>query len=309
MIFVPLIMPPILELQTFYKAINQASGADKNEIGHFNIFKIEDILLPKRRRATYSRRSFFKISLITGHNKLHYADKCIEVNGTALVFTNPTIPYFWDTISEKQIGYMCIFTEPFFSRFANIKDYPVFQFVDAAAIPLAKKQVPKFIALFSKMYEELQGDYIYKYELIRNVLMEVVHEAQKLQPFSVVIPTGSNAAERITAMFAEILERQFPIELNYQVMKLNTPADFARHLNIHVNHLNKALKEITGHTTSQLINDRILQEARVLLKNTNWTIAEIAFSLGFEEPNHFSAFFKSRVNITANKYRQLNRAC
>lgn len=306
MIFVSLEMPATVELQTFYKSINKASKSDKNEIGHFNIFKIEDMRLPKHRKATYSRRSFFKVTLITGHSKIHYADKCIEVNGSALVFTNPTIPYFWDTVNEKQTGYMCIFTEPFFNRFGNIKDCPVFKSAGTAVIPLIEEQLLKYSALFLKMFDELNGNYNYKYNLLRNLLMEVVHEAQKMQPFSGALSIVSNASERITALFADLLERQFPLELSHQVIKLNSPAAFAVLLNIHVNHLNKALKEITGQTTSQLINDRILQEARVLLKCTNWTIAEIAFSLGFEEPNHFSSFFKSRAKITATKYRQLN---
>jgi len=106
-------------------------------------------------------------------------------------------------------------------------------------------------------------------------------------------------------LFTELLERQFPIELSNQVIKLNSPSAFAGQLNIHVNHLNKALKEITGKTTSQLINERVLQEAKVLLKSTNLAIAEIAWSLGFEEPNHFSSFFKSRAKITPKKFRQL----
>lgn len=300
-------MTPIVELQTFYKKINKISNPEaKNEIGHFNVFKIEDILLPKKhRKVSYTRRSFFKISLITGHSRIHYADKCIEVNGTAIVFTNPTIHYFWDTVSQKQIGFMCIFTEPFFNRFGNIKDYPVFHFMDAAVIPLTKKQRPQFTELFSAMYTELQGSYIYKYDLIRNLLMQVIHAAQKTRPSSTSLSIGSNASERITSLFTELLERQFPIELNYQVIKLNSPSAFANQLSIHVNHLNKALKEITGQTTSKWIGDRILQEARVLLKSTNWTIAEIAYSLCFEEPNHFSSFFKGRAKITAKKYREI----
>jgi len=299
-------MSSILELHTFYKAINQAAEPDKNEVGHFNMFRIEDIPLTRPRKANYNRRSFYKVSLITGHNKIHYADKCIEVNGTALIFTNPTIPYFWDTVSDKQEGYMCIFTEPFFNRFGNVKDYPVFQFIDAAVMLLSEEQAAQYTALFSKMYAELQGSYIYKYDLLRNLLMEVVHEAQKMQPATGALSVGSNAAERISAMFAELLERQFPIGLHYQVMQLRSPSAFAKNLNVHVNHLNKALKEITGHTTSQLINDRLLQEARVLLKSTNWTIAEIAYSLGFEEPNHFSGFFKTHAAMTPKEYRQLN---
>jgi AraC family transcriptional activator of pobA len=304
LISVSLIMSEFVELKTFYENINQASEPVKNEIGHFNIFRVEDLLLPKHKKATYSRRDFFKISLITGHNKIHYADKSIEVQGSALVFTNPTIPYFWERISEKQTGYVCIFTEAFFNRYGHIKDYPVFQFADAAVIPLSATDEPGFNELFLRMSNELQSDYIYKYDLLRNLLMEVIHGAQKMQPAIGSMAAGSNASERITALFVELLERQFPIELSDQVIKLNSPSAFAGKLNIHVNHLNKALKEITGQTTSQLISERLLQEAKVLLKSTNWTISEIAWSLGFEEPNHFSSFFKSRAKITPVKFRQ-----
>lgn len=296
-------MHEIIELETFYNTI-QAAGPVKNEVGHFNIFKVEDILLPKRKQVTYSRRDFFKVSLVTGHSKIHYADKCIEVPESVLVFTNPMIPYHWERISEKHSGYICIFTEAFFSRFGNIKEYPVFQLTDAAVIPLTASEVPEYTALFSRMFTELQSDYIYKYDLLRNLLMEIVHRAQKMQP-AVGNPTiGSNASERIAALFTELLERQFPIELSNQIIMLNSPSAFAGQLNIHVNHLNKALKEITGKTTTQLINERLLQEAKVLLKSTNWTIAEIAWSLGFEEPNHFSGFFKNRAKITPMKFRQ-----
>jgi AraC family transcriptional activator of pobA len=297
-------MTKIVELKTFYKHINQASVPVENEIGHFNIFKVEDLLLKDHKQATYSRRSFFKVSLVTGHSKIHYADQCMEVFDSVLVFTNPMIPYFWERVSEKHSGYVCIFTEAFFSRFGNIRDYPVFQFNDAAVIPLTASDAPRFNELFLRMYDELHSDYVYKYDLLRNLLMEIVHTAQKMQPALGNAQNGSNASERITSLFAELLERQFPIELNNQIIKLNSPSAFAGQLNIHVNHLNKALKEITGQTTSQLINERLLQEAKILLRNTNWSIAEIAWGLGFEEPNHFSSFFKSRVKITPNNFRK-----
>ncbi|WCT09858.1 helix-turn-helix domain-containing protein [Mucilaginibacter jinjuensis] len=297
-------MSSVIGYQSFYKHISREPELVNNEIGHFNIFKIEDMLLPKHKQVSYSRRNFYKISLVTGHSKIHYADQCIEVNGTVLVFTNPMVPYLWERVTEKQSGYICIFTEAFFSRFGNIKDYPVFQSVDNAVIPLAELEVNNFTDLFSRMFDELQSDYVYKYDLLRNLLMSLIHDAQKMKPATGNSATGSNAAERITSIFAELLERQFPIEYSNQVMQLSSPSAFAKQLNVHVNHLNKALKEITGQTTTQLINERILQEAKVLLKSTNWSIAEIAWSLGFEEPNHFSSFFKSRTKTTPVKFRQ-----
>lgn len=297
-------MAQFVELQTFYKHINQAAAPVENEIGHFNIFKVEDLLLPKHKQVSYSRRNFYKVSLVTGRSKIHYADQTIDVAENVLVFTNPMIPFFWERVGEHHSGYVCIFTEAFFSRFGSVKDYPVFQSADTAVIPLTAEATQQFSELFARMFNELHGDYVYKYDLLRNLLMESIHAALKMQPAIGNHIVSANASERITGLFAELLERQFPIEMSSQVMLLKSPSDFAGQLNIHVNHLNKALKEMTGQTTSQLINARLLQEAKVLLKSTNWTINEIAWSLGFEEPNHFSSFFKTRVKITPKQFRQ-----
>ncbi|KGO94161.1 helix-turn-helix domain-containing protein [Flavobacterium subsaxonicum] len=295
----------VVQLKTFYNYFpDQDPKTIPNEIGHFNIFDIAGILAPKSKQVTYSRRSFYKVSLIEGHSKIHYADQCIEIKGHTLVFTNPMVPYFWERISEKHTGYLCVFTEDFFSRFGSINQYPVFQGADTAIIPLSDDKAEIFNTLFARMFEELQSNYTYKYDLLRNLLMEVIHGAQKMQPAIGTQTFTHNAAERITSLFVELLERQFPIELNNQAIKINSASAFAAQLNIHVNHLNKALKEITGKTTTQLINERILQEAKILLKSTNWNIAEIGWCLGFKESNHFSNFFKSRVKTAALKYRQ-----
>jgi len=49
---------------------------------------------------------------------------------------------------------------------------------------------------------------------------------------------------------------------------------------VHVNHLNRAVKATTAKTTSEIISERILQEAKILLKQSEWSISEISFSLG-----------------------------
>lgn len=294
----------IVELDTFYKHFPEK---DKEEapthIGNFNIFKIEDILTPRGSKLSYSRRVFYKISLVVGHSKIHYADQCIEVKGSVLVFTNPMAPYFWERISDEQSGFLCVFTEDFFNRFENLKDYPVFQDAANAIIPVNETEAPYFVALFEKMIAELKGDYTFKYDLLRNQLTELIHSAQKLKPAVGEPHTSGNAADRTTHIFKELLERQFPIDFSSQVMQLRSAADFAGQLNLHVNHLNKCVREITGRTTSQLISERILQEAKILLKSTDWNIAEIAWSLAFKEPNHFSAFFKSHSGLSPAKFR------
>ena len=299
-------MTKFIELNALYKTLPGHSRENYiSDMGHFNIIKVEDLVVNgKIVRTGYSRRSFFKVSLVEGNCIVHYAERSITIPQYGLVFTNPVVPYKWEIVSKKQQGYVCVFTEDFFNRFSNIKDYPVFSSAENAVILLDKNKFSNFKALFQKMESELHTDYAYKYDFLRNLLMETIHEAQKMNPETGIAVTTSNASERIFVLFSDLLERQFTIEDISDTIELRTPSDFAAKLNLHVNHLNKALKTHTGQTTSDFIKSRILQESKILLKSTNWTIAEIARSLGFEESNHFSSFFRNNTKTTPGAFRK-----
>ena len=152
------------------------------------------------------------------------------------------------------------------------------------------------------MDAELSSDYAYKYDLLRNYVLELIHTGQKLKPMKST-PHGTNAASRISSLFIELLERQFPVEHVEQVIQLKTPLEFAKTLGVHINHLNKVLKETTGRSTTDIINGRIVEEARILLKQTQWNISEIAYALGFDEVAHFSNFFKKHTTLSPLKFR------
>ncbi|WP_407491464.1 helix-turn-helix domain-containing protein [Elizabethkingia meningoseptica] len=86
-------------------------------------------------------------------------------------------------------------------------------------------------------------------------------------------------------------------------LKLKSAVDYAQNLNVHVNSLNRALKTVTGKTTSELIADRLVQEAKALLSYTDWNINEIAFCLGFDDSAYFTNFFKKKVQLSPVAYR------
>lgn len=301
-------MSDFVNLNRLYDQLPGTPPIENNAgTGHFDIIKVEDLISNgKPKHTNYSRRSFFKVSLVQGDCIVHYADKSIAVKGYGLVFTNPVVPYKWEIVTQEQQGYVCVFTESFFNRFALVKEYPVFSNASNAVVPLNAVTFKKFRQLFAKMETELQSDYAHKYDYLRNLLMEVIHEAQKLQPETGIVVNPSNAAERLSLLFNDLLDRQYTIVTTEDVALLKSPSDFSERLNVHVNHLNKALKKATGQTTSQLIKERIINEAKVLLKTTNWTIAEIARCLGFEEPNHLSVFFKENTATTPSDFRNSN---
>jgi len=275
----------------------------KKEIGHFNVFVLDEFMGCRAKPIPYSRRDYFKISLIIGKNRVHYADKVVEIEKQVLFFANPQVPYNWEELEEQQTGFFCVFTEAFFHQFGNLKDYPVFKPNGSPVFAIDDDQLEKIKSIFQQMIVEINSDYTYKYDVLRNLVFELIHSALKMQPANISVTQHSNASSRISSLFLELLERQFPIENSRQRFSLRSAADFAEQLTVHVNHLNRALKETTQKTTSEIITERILQEAKILLKHTDWNISEIAYSLGFEEPTHFNNFFKKNIQLTPTQFR------
>ncbi|KFF06646.1 helix-turn-helix domain-containing protein [Flavobacterium reichenbachii] len=291
-------------LEDFYTIkVNGMPENLRKEIGHFNVFKLDDFVGNTCKPFPYTRKDFYKISLIIGKNKVHYADKIVEIEDQALFFANPQIPYNWEQIDENQTGFFCIFTDAFFSQYGHLKEYPLFQPGGNPIVPISRELAESLKVVYLKMFDEINSDYAFKYDVLRNLVFEIIHLALKTQTVTTSLYSKSNATIRISSLFLELLERQFPIESISQQVNFRSPSDYASQLNVHVNHLNKALKETTGKTTSQIISERIVQEAMILLKQTNWNINEIAWCLGFEELSHFINFFKKNVQVSPKTYR------
>ncbi len=298
-------MQSIETIEEFYqRKISWIPENLRNEIGHFNVFKVVPVAPGQSSQVPYKRRDFFKITLMVGPNKVQYADKVIEVQKQALVFSNPFIPYKWEDLSKIESGYFCIFNQHFFHQFGNLNQYSVFQPGGEHLFELTDEQVTQVRTIFEKMFEEIGSDYIHKYDVLRNMVFELLHFAMKMQASTRFDKQHINASQRISTMFMELLERQFPIEENHPKVNLRTASDFARQLNIHVNHLNRAIRETTDKTTSQIIAERVLQEAKILLKHSQWNVTEIAYALGFTELTHFNNFFKKQVGTSPLKFRK-----
>lgn len=303
-------------LDDFYREMARKSGLDmesilpkglQREIGHFNVFDIAQTIQQVKLtfQMPYNRRKYYKISLIRGKNRAEYADKMIRIKSNALLFATPKVPYHWIPEDTEQSGSFCVFTEDFFSKDRSrsfLEDLPIFRPGTIPLFEIDDALADEIEVLFSKVRKEIESDYIFKYDLIRNYVLEIIHYGQKLQPASKLSASG-DASQRVVSLFIELLERQFPIESPEQRLQMKTAKDYADRLSVHVNHLNKKLKESTGKTTTEIINERIVQEAKILLRQTRWNVSEISYALGFEEVAHFSNFFKKKTALTPMGFR------
>ncbi|MFV8367370.1 helix-turn-helix domain-containing protein [Flavobacterium sp. XS1P27] len=268
----------------------------------FKAFQIEADCSDTR---TYSRKDFYKICLTTGKSKIHYSDKSFEQEGTILFFGNPHIPYSWETISTTYVGYTILFSAEFFKNSERSESLQQSSFFKIGGTPILKittEQRDFLNTVFQKIISEQESDYTHKDELIRNYISLIIHESLKMEP-SENYEQNKNASYRLSSVFLELLERQFPIETTQNPLKLKTAQHYAQHLNVHINYLNRVVKEITGKSTTSHITERIITEAKALLQHTDWSISEIAYALGFEYPTYFNNFFKKITGTNPKSFR------
>ena len=304
-----------LPLEELYDKLAPSVGASgtllppgiQHEVGHFNVFSVADLMRGYHTKPpmTFDRRAFYKISLVRGRSRVEYADKVVDIAQHALWFATSQVPYRWLPQDEVQTGYFCIFTEEFLlpaKGRTGLDELPIFQPGGQPVLMVTDDEYVAVNTIFEKMKGEITSNYAYKYDLLRAYLLELIHVGQKLQP-APVLAASHTASARVTALFAELLERQFPLATPQQQVRLRTAKDYADQLALHVNHLNRVLKETTGRTTTELIGTRVTQEAKMLLKQTNWTVSEISDSLGFADVAHFCNFFKRQTGVVPGALR------
>ena len=229
----------MISVDDFYQQLTTASDDHdlrrllpddiNREIGHVNVFDVAELMERFKRRPVmpYNRRAYYKISLNTGQSRAEYADKVIEMGPHSLLFASPNVPYTWYPTAPEQSGCFCIFTAEFLARTPSgiqLDELPIFSPGGYPVFQLTDRQADELTGLFQKMQQELASDYAYKYDLLRAYVLELIHYGQKLQP-ATALYTDHSAAARVSSLFVELLERQFPIESPRQRLALRTAKD------------------------------------------------------------------------------------
>lgn len=259
-------------------------------------FKVYEQAGPVPPTLVQGRRDYYKIVLVTdGDLTITCGAGTVEASAPFLFLANPHVPH---TVASCSAGggtrLICLFTEAFFrgrERAALLRRSPLTQPDAVPVVPLSPEQAGFLAGLYRQMLGVYDGEYAGRSALLTTALELLLHEVARWQPAAAPAPP-KNAATRLADLFLALLERQFPIESTAKPLQARTAQDFAGSLAVHVNYLNRAVKEATGKPTSVHIAERVAAEAQALLQHTNWSVADIAYSLGFAYPTYFNNFFK-----------------
>ncbi|HVU94409.1 MAG TPA: helix-turn-helix domain-containing protein [Puia sp.] len=251
----------------------------------------------------FNRNGLYKIWLIHNPCRLFINDEIIVCQRPVLFFANPLVSYAYDSLQDQRSGYWCVFTKEFLAThdpFGRMRNYPALAPAHAMLVFPEPEQLAAISILFRQLTAAIDAPFTFRNEMIVNYIQALLFEGMKTDQFP---PPQPDAATRITRQFLQLLQSQFPIHSPERPMPLQKPGDFARRLSIQVNHLNATIRTTTGQTTTQHIANSKIAEAKSLLRHSDWTIAAIGESLGFNYPNHFNRFFKQNTGSTPLQYR------
>ncbi|QMU26826.1 AraC family transcriptional regulator [Adhaeribacter radiodurans] len=284
---------PLYNIQDFEK-----TGISKKPDFYLNRF--EKHLQEHAFIQTPHKHDFFIILLITQGTGTHTIDfKTYPVAPQTAFFLSPGQVHAWQ-LSADSAGYILFFNLDFYRLQPDqleVYRYPFFNMLlNRPLLALPNEHLLPTTTIIESMEQEyLQSDYKWQ-EVVRNYLTILLIRLHRAYLEQQPDPDVANASQSLWQQLDTFLEKHF---------KEHQPVSFyAEKLNITEKQLNEASKNTFGKTTSSLIQDRIILEARRLLIHSPLTITQIAAELGYFDNSYFGRFFKKHTGKTPEQFRQ-----
>jgi AraC family transcriptional regulator, transcriptional activator of pobA len=253
--------------------------------------------------ATYKppyRKDFYFISFITnaGTTKISFDTQDATALNTFLVFQSPGLLYSYQRSPTAQ-GYVIYFKKECFSFFKPSfeKEFPFFDILHTNLYKLNNQQYQALQPQFADVFASYQTETDSQHTITAIKLLALLYQLKNYTQLHNQWEEGFTAPQ-------QILCKKFIQLVNNFYIEKRTVEEYAQALHITANHLSQVVKEVTNKNALTFINDRLLEEAKSLVKYATLSIAEIAHQLEFTDPANFGKFFKKHTGQTPVAYRK-----
>ncbi len=177
--------------------------------------------------------------------------------------------------------------------------YPFFEFGNPQVFSLEEVEFQQIHALFLAMDKEYHSLAWQRATMIRLIINQILIIANRRY-----LALAESFTERQTN--DSDLIRRFKKALESQYSRHISVAELAEQLFVSPKYLSEAVKRYLGCTPSDIIQSRIILQAKYYLCRTSMTVAEIALTLNFEDQSYFTRFFRKHTLQTPTEFRQTN---
>lgn len=275
------------------------SGGDES----FRIYRIQDVIRYLKFPLPLQRSNYYEILFVSAgaRSSRHCGLKQYDIKPGQLFFKAAGQISSGDIYDADIEGYFCLLEGDFLSKNgasnSAISSFSFFKYGYNPLVDLTVAENGKFNDLFHAMHTILTGSN--NKQLLAaymNVLMleaSILHQKQE----NVANPANISSHEQLSSKFLDLINEHY--------LKKQQVNEYAEMLHVTPNYLNKAVKQVTGKTALEQIHEMLILEAKILLKQNEMNVSEIADYLNFENPSYFTRLFKKRTGHTPLDYRKM----
>jgi AraC family transcriptional regulator, transcriptional activator of pobA len=259
-----------------------------------------------------NRRDFYKVLITTeGIGVFTMGLNTYYIDEPTILFIHPNDIISWKNLTEGQgAGYYVLFKKSYIDEHqqlkATIDKHSLFTDKSKSVIRLNDSDVPSLTRHFAHMREEELSGNPLRDEAMQAHLQLLIIDSIRVAHF--LKPDNVSEEYKHVHEFFNLLEKETSSINIGSPIRIRTAKEFAASLSVHPNHLNALLKKHTGQNVSTHIKSKLLEQTKVLLLQTDWSLQDIAYSIGFTEQPNFNLFFKKNTGITPAEFRKGRQA-
>lgn len=291
------VLNSVSEMHTFLKI----KGPSHPLVSVVNFADIERLSSEENQTFVYN---FYAIYLKKNFDgTIKYGQQYYDYNNGIMTFFAPKQKLTVEAGNASKIeGWMLVFHPDFLQNYEvgkRIKEYGFFSYAANEALHLSDKEVSIISGLVNNLQQEIEA-------MIDNYTQDVVVSHIELllnycnRFYNRQFITRKKASNDLFLKFEALLTAHFQNEIS----DLPSVQYFAEKLLVSPHYLNDMLKNLTGQTTQQHIQNQLIEKAKELLSITKLSVSEIAYQLGFEYPQSFNKLFKNKTSLTPLEFRQ-----
>lgn len=243
-------------------------------------------------------------------NKLRYGRQSFDFQEGSLICIAPKQVLIMDNEIEKKDDMMGwgLFFHPDLLRGTSLgnkmDDYTFFSYETSEALHLSDKEKQVLYDCVQNIEAELQENIdTHSQNLIVTNIELLLNYCLRYYGRQFITRKSGNSST--VNQIDQLLKAYFKSDKLADI-GLPTVKYLADNVHLSASYLSDLLKKETGMSAQDHIHYHIIEEAKNVLLNTDNSVSEVAYSLGFEYPQYFSKLFKQKTGHTPGEYRNLN---
>nr|WP_315247431.1 helix-turn-helix domain-containing protein [uncultured Flavobacterium sp.] len=249
-----------------------------------------------RKQSASIQIDFYLLAIKLNYDKeQNYGQTKLDQSDSFVYLDQPGNHLEW-SLSETLSGYHILIDAVVFKKLA--REYSFVHYKNHEGLFITKEEENIIIDLFQKAYAEFKKDNFSK-DIVLSYASLILSYIQSF--YNRQFDTRSKLYNETVANFYKNLEDYY--KNDKPANHSPTVSYFAEKANLSSNYFGDMIKHYTGNSPQEHIQQLIVQTAKNKLRNSQLSISEIAYNLGFEYPTYFTRFFKKATGITPNVFR------